>query len=260
MRHLGRAWLLAVAFGWAGVSALGLPAGHAAETHVAASEKTAAPSPEAFHARTRTAIRDVLAQREFADLRNDPNTAWRQLIRWTVAFLRRIFAPLQHLPEWILWIIIFWLVLTLLAILAHLVYTLWAILSTASRTSTVGHSVGDRPGELLGIRDLDFDAVYAEADRLVSAGDWPAATRHLYVAAILWLDRQGRIRFRASKTNRDYIQELQSEAQLQGLFRRLTSGFEPVVYGGQAATKSTTDDMANSVEGLFHGPTGALAS
>ena len=112
----------------------------------------------------------------------------------------------------------------------------------------------------MGIRDLDFDAVYAEARRLLAAGDWAAATRYLYVAAILWLDRQGCIAFRLSKTNRDYLQELRPAAQQQGLFCRLTGCFEPIVYGGQAATKSTTDDMASNVEGLFHGPTGTIAS
>jgi hypothetical protein len=261
MRHLGRAWLLATAFGWGSVSVLGWPAaGRAAQPHVASPESASSHAPEALHARTRAAIRDVLAQREFADLHTDPNALWRQLSNWIVGFLKRVFAPLQHLPEWALWMIVIWMVLALLAMLAHLIYTLWTSLGATAWTSAGGRSVHAPPGELLGIRDLDFDAVYAEAGRLASAGDWSAATRHLYVAAILWLDRQGHIAFRSSKTNRDYIQELQPATELQGLFRRLTNGFEPIVYGGQNATKSTTDDMARSVEGLFHGPTGALAS
>ena len=261
MRYRARAWLLAVAFAWGSVPVFGwLAAGQGAQPQVASPESARSHASETLHARTRAAIRDVLAQREFADLHTDPNAVWRQLSNWMVAFLKRVFAPVQHLPEWALWMIVIWMVLALLAMLAHLIYTLWTSLGATSWTSAGGRSAHAPPGELLGIRDLDFDAVYAEAGHLASAGDWAAATRHLYVAAILWLDRQGHIAFRSSKTNRDYIQELQPATELQGLFRRLTSGFEPIVYGGQSATKSTTDDMARNVEGLFHGPTGALAS
>jgi hypothetical protein len=112
----------------------------------------------------------------------------------------------------------------------------------------------------LGIRELDFDTVYAEAQRLLIAGDWLAAIKHLYVASILWLDRQGWITFRLAKTNRDYLVQLGADARLQGPLRRLTEGFESIVYGGQPATMSATHDMANTVEGLLHEPARTAAS
>ena len=110
------------------------------------------------------------------------------------------------------------------------------------------------------VAGVDFDAVIAEARRLLAAGDWPAATRYFYVAAILWLDRQGWIAFKKSKTNRDYIDELAPRARVQGSFRRLTADFEPIVYGGRPPQGSTIHDIATTVEGLLHEPAGASAN
>jgi hypothetical protein len=160
----------------------------------------------------------------------------------------------------VFWLIISWMVLVLAAILAHLIYTLWTILGGTSRASGAGAARGARAGELLGIRDLDFDSVYAEAGRLLAAGDWLAATKYLYVAAILWLDRQGWLVFRPAKTNREYLAELRAQAQLQGLLRGLTDGFEAIVYGGRPATMAATDDMAHTVEVLLHEPARTVAN
>ena len=84
------------------------------------------------------------------------------------------------------------MILALVAILVHLIYTLWKLL-TGQRLGPGDERrlAGRGGGELLGIRDLDFDSVYAQARRLLAAADWPAATRYFYVTAILWLDRQG---------------------------------------------------------------------
>ena len=213
-----------------------------------------------YHARTRAAINEVLAQREFADLRSDPYAGWRRLRDWILSTLEGVASGLRRLPEWVLWAIVTWMVLILAAILAHMIYTLVKLLRGTAWRPLAGSPSRRHAGELLGIRDLDFDTVYAEARRLLAAGDWLAATKYLYVAAILGLDRQGRVAFRLSKTNRDYVEELRAEGPLQGLFRRLTGRFEPIVYGGQAATTLTSRNMANTVEGLLNGPAGVIAN
>jgi hypothetical protein len=214
----------------------------------------------AYHQQARNAIQDVLARREFADLHADPYAFWRIVLHWLDSLFQRIGAVLKGMPEWLFWVILVWMVLTLAAILAHLMYTLVMLLrgtSSPLRANPKGSGLG---GELLGIRDLDFDTVYAEARRLLAAGDWPAATRYFYVAAILWLDRQGWIVFKRSKTNRDYIDELAPRARIQGSFRRLTADFEPIVYGGFSPRSSTIHQMATTVEGLLHEPAGASPS
>jgi hypothetical protein len=220
----------------------------------------AAPADEAgdaYREQARSAVREVLARREFADLHADPYSLWRKILDWISGFFERVGGVLKAMPGWLFWVIFAWLVLTLAAILAHLIYTLVTLLRGTSSPLRGSPKGGQVAGELLGIKDLDFDAVHAEARRLLAAGDWPAATRYFYVAAILWLDRQGWIAFRKSKTNRDYIDELASRAGIQGSFRQLTADFEPIVYGGFSPRSSTIQAIATTVEGLLHEPAGA---
>jgi len=212
---------------------------------------------DAYRQRSRSAIHEVLARREFADLHADPNSFWRIILDWLSDLTQRIGDVLKGLPEWLFWVVVVWMILTLAAILGHLIYTLVMLLRGTSSPPRSNPQSGRISGELLGIKDLDFDTVLAEARRLLAAADWPAATRFFYVAAILWLDRQGWIAFKKSKTNRDYIDELASRARIQNSFRRLTAYFEPIVYGGLAPKSSTIHEIATTVEGLLHEPAGA---
>ncbi len=227
---------------------------------------TAAVSPSdqsgnAYRQQARSAIEEVLARREFGDLHADPYAFWRMVRNWIASFFDRVHDVFKGLPEWLFWVIFVGMILTLLAILAHLIYTLVMLLRGTSSSlrgdRKADPKAGRLAGELLGIKDLDFDAVHGEARRLLAAGDWPAATRYFYVAAILWLDRQGWIVFKRSKTNRDYIDELASRARIQGSFRQLTAAFEPIVYGGRTPSGSTIHDIATTVEGLLHEPAAA---
>jgi hypothetical protein len=251
--HLGRVLALAFAFGCSGAPAQASPPAQEQPGTQAASPGSPGANTQADATRTRAAIEEVLARREFADLR-DGSHAWERLMEWFKSLFERAGSALDRLPLWLLWVIVAWMLLALLALLAHLIYTLWTLVGGSSRAWRTASAAGRRQGELLGIRDLDFDAVYAEGRRLLAGGDWLAATRYYYVAAILWLDRQGAIAFRPSKTNRDYMGELRAQAGLQGPFGRLTDRFESIIYAGQAATATTTGDMADTVEGLLHGP------
>ena len=218
-------------------------------------ERASSSDIESFHSRTRTAIKEVLAGNEFANMNADPYIFWRKFLRSIGDFFSR-----WHVPPWVVWTIVTWLLLTLVAILAHLIYTLWKITGAGPGSSPTNDSAFNHPQELLGIRDLDFDAIYARTGHLLTAGDWLGAIKYLYVAAILWLDRKGLIAFRSSKTNLDYIRELKARTRVQDMFRQLTFCFEPIVYGGQTATKSTANDMAGTVRRIIHEPTSAITS
>jgi hypothetical protein len=252
--HWGRVLALAFAFGWGAAPLQGSPpAQEESGTHTIAPGKlNANDAPDST--RTRAAIEEVLARSEFADLQADPYAGWRKIFAWLKSLFRRVGSAMEHWPHWVMWIIVAWMFLTLLAILAHLIYTLAQLLGGSFRTSDAGSRVHRHQGELLGIRELNFETVYAEACRLLTVGDWPAATRYYYVSAILWLDRQGAIAFRPSKTNRDYIRELQALSKFQNPFGRLTNCFESIIYAGQPATAFTSRNMADIVEGLFHEP------
>jgi hypothetical protein len=177
-----------------------------------------------YHNRARAAVRDVLASREFADLHSDPYVVWRRIYEWIGGLFERLADAIRTLPPWLYWTVVTWMVLTLVAILGHLVYTLTKLLRGTTREPRGAERCDKIAGELLGIQDLDFDKVYAEARRLLAAGDWTAATRYFYVAAILWLDRQGAIVFKRSKTNADYIAELALGGRRSGSPRPGTPG------------------------------------
>ena len=178
----------------------------------------------AYRDRARAAVRDVLATREFADLHSDPYAFWRRILEWIGGLFESLGNALRGLPPWLFWIVVGWMVLTTTAILGHLIYTLVKLIRGTSRAERTAAGRGKIAGELLGIQDLDFDKVYAEAGRLLVAGDWAAATRYFYVAAILWLDRQGAIVFKRSKTNCDYIAELTRGSRSSGSPRPGTPG------------------------------------
>jgi hypothetical protein len=240
-------WLTAIAFLPAGV-------GHAAEG--AAAPGRAA---RAYHQQAREAVRDVLAEREFADLHADPHGWLRGLLGWLRAGLERTRAALDSLPLWALLVLGAWMVLTLVAVVAHLLYTLCTLVRGASGAAVRGRMVKRHDGELFGVRDLEFESVYERARRLLAEANWGDAIKYLYVAAILWLDRQGRIGFRLSKTNYDYLRELAAHPKSHAQFHRLTEQFEATVYGGRPAGAPECETAASVVKGLVDEVAPAIA-
>jgi hypothetical protein len=259
MRCRAIAVVLAVACVWSSAAASEALAASGSSDARGAAAQTPDTGDAAFNGRTRAAIKSVLAEREFADLNAAPSAWWHRLYDKFLSLLTRVASWIGKLPGWLVWVIVVWMVVTLLAILVHLTYTFVTMLGGISRSSPSTER-REHPSQLLGLLPLEFDAMYAEAQRLLHAGDWLAATKHFYVAAILWLDRQGCIVFRLSKTDRDYIDELRTHGGIQAGFRRLTGCFEPITYGGRPATSSTTQDMAEGVEVLLHESAGSVTS
>ena len=212
-----------------------------------------------YHHQAQRAAEEVLSLPEFADLRSDSAAWWIALLRWLSHAAEAVATFFQALPGWLWWTIVIWMILTLVAIFAHFAYVLYGLLvSSASRWKSAGET-GKGKGELFGIRDLDFDAVYRRARELLAVGEWSQATRYLYVAAILWLDRQGWLSFKVSKTNYDYLAELARQPGHRAKFGELTQRFESTVYGGQASTAAHCQQMASLVEVLLREATPVVA-
>jgi hypothetical protein len=124
------------------------------------------------------------------------------------------------------WIIVGWLVLAVIALLAHII---WSTVQAARGGEE--HAPGEKGAPRAKPRAAtDWEA---EAARLAAAGRLREAALALYQALLLRLDAAGAVRFDASKTPGDYRREARAhpdEARRLGGFLRL---FEPVAFGGR---------------------------
>lgn len=213
----------------------------------AAHGQTAAP------ARVRHVADEVLSRREFAGpgrhggwlaaLWEWLNPVWD----WIGGLFERIREWIWGLPTWLSWLVIAWLVLTLLAIVAHLVYVIVTQFSgSGQRQAAHAAALAD----LHDLGSLDYQSALAAARRARDGCDWPRAIRYLYVGAILWLDDHGLVHYRESKTNEDYVRELAPVAGAQRELRQLTRAFDGVVYGGRPAREEMCQAMSAAFEGL----------
>lgn len=199
-----------------------------------------------YHAQMRETVGRILASREFAPRAAQQRSWWRRFADWLAQRMDGVRSWLGNLSTGWFWALLIWLLLALLAILAHLIYTIVKLFGGGA----AGGRAGDRrlaSTARLTTRELGFEAAFASAQERFRAGDWSAAIRNLYVAAILWLDRRGVIRYEESKTNRDYVLELAADPRRQSRFRALTDRFELTVYGGRPADARVCGEMLELV-------------
>lgn len=215
----------------------------------------AAGAPDGVHQRARETLEAVISTREFRAMSDDEGMAIERLIEWFAGMFKGVGDSINALPAWMGWTIIAWLVVTLVAILGHMIYSLYMLCRGSG--STAGDKLsargpGNAHGQALDIYGLTFESVHLEAQRLLSDSDWRGATRYFYMATILWLERQGRVTIERSKTNYDYLRDLKGDASISGRFQQLTGAFEQVAYGGASATSTSSHRIAADVEAMRH--------
>ncbi len=199
--------------------------------------------------RVEQAVAKVLDSREFAQL-SDTKGNW--LHNWLMKASQAVGDFFAGLPRWVAWVIVIWMVLTLVAIMIHLVWTLWITLGGRALKTGSGHGAEGGPLEWLGVRDLQFDSVLARAKALREEGRWAEAVRFGYVAALLWLQDRQAIAYHASKTNRDFVREVANRPPVAKLLAAMTTSFETIVYRGRDATAHDATAIEQSIQRLQH--------
>lgn len=232
---------------------------HAGEGEAAAAPDVTVFTPptasEAYHQHAKDTFTRVLADDEFANL-NPTSDRWlREKFEQIADYFRSMRSGIDQMPVWVHKLIIAWMIIALLAVLLHLIYTVWQSLGSPSGERGLSDEPRDKaaPG-LLGVRELDFDAVVRRARELFDSGDFRGAVRHYYAAAILLLDRQGRLRFAPAKTNRDYLRELALGDPAHPPLRAMTRQFEATVFGQRATDAQTTHAMAAELDTIRTAP------
>lgn len=120
-----------------------------------------------------------------------------------------------------------WVILGIAAVLIVGLLTFWARGVRRNLRAPVKAPAGD--GE--------DPVTFGEAQRLAAearqAGDRRSAVRYLYLAALLWLDEQGLLRYERSLTNREHLHRLRSQPPVRDLLAPVVATFDAVWYGFQ---------------------------
>ena len=189
------------------------------------------------------AIEGVLARQEFQPAQL---SWWDQLKQW---FWEKLFGGVMRAIRWIdldtpLGKAIFvFLILSLVAIVAHLVWTIVQALPKrgARRDGAV-------PAPAAGLAP-EPAALAARARELAAAGRFEEAMHALYRATLLHLDDRRLACFEEHKTAGDYVLEL-TAAEPRRHFRALVGAFDPVAWGGRDAGGNEWEGMRTAAAQL----------
>jgi hypothetical protein len=174
------------------------------------------------------ALAEVYARPEFQPPAPSPIREWLgRLWRSFLEILDRLFPDLPRHGESALgWVFIAVLVLTAVAILAHLANAYYGVWRGRERRSTAlaaGPAAGRGPRSA-----AEWEA---EARRAAAEGRLREAALALYQALLLRLDARGAVRYDPAKTPGDYRREALGHAEASRLLEGFLRGFEPVAFG-----------------------------
>lgn len=181
--------------------------------------------------RVRARVEEILARPEFAELaETDQSTIARMIERW-LRQLKEYFKtqpePDSAQPDFAFGSPDPWVVLAI-GVTLFLLGAIYVVRARRAQALTPSDPEGPmllridpsaRPARLLD-----------DADSLAARGDFAAALRALYVATIVSLDRQGRIRFEPATTNWQYQRAL-PRGEVRRSFAELTRVFDRKHYG-----------------------------
>ncbi|MHC4744253.1 MAG: hypothetical protein ACYS8Z_20245, partial [Planctomycetota bacterium] len=179
--------------------------------------------------------RHILADPRFAPKR----TFWQWLSAKLAGWDPPRIAGAGGIVRVLVWILSIWCVLTILAILAHLVWTLYVLAGPVRRGG------GSHYGAVtaLAIETMSIDQLLAKAKELAEKGAFAEALGFLMVSILRRLGDAGLVKFHMSKTNGDYVREYPPENPTKTEFQEFVMAFEKTVYGGVTCNRKYFDNM-----------------
>jgi hypothetical protein len=181
----------------------------------------------------RSHLEDILSDPRFA--------AHKTLWEWLREKLRRWGVP-DLSPEWanfIAWAVAAWCLLSLLAILGDLGWTIWLLLRPEKRTS-----IAEVPGGSERYENASFEQLWERSAGLARAGEFRAAIGVLLVALLRRLDTLKVLHFHKSKTNGEYVREYPGERAGRREFVQFITAFERSIYGGSEVAGPAYNTMS----------------
>jgi hypothetical protein len=191
-------------------------------------------------AEVREALTRVLTRPEFADAPATGLAAWlarmREALRAAYMSLLERLNLLDAGSDLLLRVLWFWLAVTALLLVAHVVTSLAGVRRGRERTSPRARSRG------AAVRGGPVDWL-AAAERAAEEGRFRDAVLAVYQALLERLQRQGLIRYDAAKTPGDYRRELRGNPQPARGLERFLQHFEPVAFGGREPDRAAFDRL-----------------
>lgn len=163
-----------------------------------------------------------------SDIRFSPRKTFWQ---WLIEKLSKWEGPRLGLgtgwAQFVLWAVIIWCILTLAAILIHLIWTILILIPSKAGSSRFRRHLGI---ESLGSKS--FEELLKIAQELAGNRAFREAVGILMLSLLRWLDSGSLIRFHESKTNGDYIREYPTAHPSRKDFKKFVIAFERTIYGG----------------------------
>lgn len=95
---------------------------------------------------------------------------------------------------------------------------------------------------------INAELALERAEGLSNQGDYRSAVRYLYLSALLLLNERGLLSYDRTRTNREYLHDLNSRPQIAVLLRAVIEVFDKVWYGFQPLDAETYQLYARQVD------------
>jgi hypothetical protein len=199
------------------------------------------------------AARDVLLAQDFWWKRIEPrpvSTSWFQSILaavleflgevlksvWDVIvrifrFLFGMFGGVSSGGTLAIWMIV----------VALLAWSIWKLYPVIARWLRVGRSKPDAPGVAAWQPLAEASDLFDQSGRAFREGQYAEAIRLALLALIARLEKQGRLRYDTTRTNREYQRELRQTPELAACFGQLARIYERVWYGRMSAGRAEAE-------------------
>jgi hypothetical protein len=212
----------------------------------------AAPPPSA-PADAEARLDALLARPPFADLNAEPRApGWLdRFFEWLGGLLGDVAQPVGEAAGGTPGSFASWLVAVTGAALVLGVLVIW--LRGLRRAIRPGAALA--PAAAAEARD-EADA-RTQAAALARAGDYRGAVRLLALAALLWLDEGGRLRYDAHQTNREHLARLRDQPELRRRLAPVVETADRVWYGGAPLDAAGYAAFTRTVDELQERPSDA---
>lgn len=180
-------------------------------------------------------LQDILSKEEYQvyyeDNRNFLKIWWDRFVGWLEEQLSDLFPALESTGG-AANIILVLIILVVLALIGLLVFLL--VRRTRRRSTFQDH----QPLERLAEKDWSYREHFEKALKLETNEEYTEATRHLFLAVLLYFHEKEWLVARRWKTNWEYVAELKQVNQQEAeAFYRLALLFDETVYGERTLKK-----------------------